>query len=335
MPLTFKADKAGISRSARRAVAVARMFGAPLRVSYAELRAGIERVKVSQKALYTLANSLNRIAIAVASLFLVGATARSPTLDPEYVLVTVVGISFFFAGVVALKVADRESDTWIAREKDGPAFVACVNALSACGRCAQGRTGILEVEWHVAELARELGAFASNGGRFSNVGRKQDMSRHVAQVQKELLMMTGKLLEEGPAALSDVVERLAMVLDRMWEQRWLRLLDGLDCNEDESVSTTEREPQDKRDAWIVLGGALAAAIGLAVSGSAGVPLSAAVPAALVLMLGPATLWGSRRLGSSPSGLLQAMSGAFDGAASAGGANPTQAPPSQGSQGGTS
>jgi hypothetical protein len=164
----------------------------------------------------------------------------------------------------------------------------------------------LDIEAAISDLCNELADFANTNQVLNKPPRQQEVARHVDRVQEELRSASGRILSGGLEEIPGLVRSVGTILERTIERRWLCLLDLPSTGSPPPPAHTSHRENGKRDALIVMGGSLAAAIGLGVANTAGVPLSAAVPATLVFLLGPATLWGSRRLGVSPRGLLDSV-----------------------------
>ncbi|MEU6420223.1 hypothetical protein [Streptomyces spiralis] len=203
------------------------------------------------------------------------------------------------------------------------AIRSCFLILSECGDMHRGSVKPLEVDNDVSLLCRELGDFVTSTDMFPDPGRRASVVHHVGAVQRAVMESSQKLLAEGKAGIPDLVRTIGTLLDSLVEQRWLNLLDIPGAPASYSVTRSPQNEPNRRDAWIVIGGSVAAAVGLGVAATVGVPLGAAIPAALVFLLGPATLWGSRRLGMSPQRLLESVRTPITEASQGGGAPPRQ------------
>lgn len=318
IPFRFGRDERVAEYRARVAEAVSQSVGAPLSVPYVKVRSAAVSAHSSSLALEALVPVLI-MAVGLGTTVLVAkywpdfSLGKVPiTADAAYSVSKVIGC--LVAGIGSVRVTGTYSRKWVMRNSDVDAVWACLGALQACHYYAAGNADGRVVEHAVARLCSELQYFAVVGGGFADPHKQRAFARHVMQVRKELFDSTDRIFIDGVTANSGVVERLAIIASRMCEQRWLRLMDVVDA--DVVASSAAETRGDRRDTWIVLGGSLAAAIGLGAAAAAGVPLMAAVPAALVLILGPATLWGSSRLNMSPSGLLRSMSGSLSNSAQA-------------------
>ncbi|MEU5077462.1 hypothetical protein AB0G76_38805 [Streptomyces asoensis] len=157
----------------------------------------------------------------------------------------------------------------------------------------------------IDELRAELGKF-SKFGRLSGQGEiSLSIRRHVHAVQQELDKCSEAILRDGRVAVSGVVIVLSQVLDGLIQDRWLNLL-PVNSSSDGVGEVDADTKNERRDSWIIIGGSLIAAVSLGIVTSVGVPLAAGIPAALVFLVGPATLWGSRRLGATPRGMLDSV-----------------------------
>ena len=304
----YETSKHAVNRDVRKAVAVARIFGHPLRISYAQLCSEVMRVRSVNFAVIVWSSITTLGSFVAGSICVVYIVSHSPVLSPGYFYSTSKAVALGVCFYLTYRVADRESVRWQWATWDLDCLDECVAILIACGECRRGVGGILDVDRHVTNLCGCLGSFAMDGGGFRSLGKREALSWHLRQVQDDLLKSTDVLLQEGEISLEGVVERAATILDRICEQRWLRLLDLPETTDSDLASTPVAETRGGRDTWVVLGGSLAAAVVLGASGAVGLPLGTAVPAALVLALGPAAVWGSNRLNMSPRGLLHSMSG---------------------------
>ncbi|MBQ0847456.1 hypothetical protein J8N05_04340 [Streptomyces sp. BH-SS-21] len=195
---------------------------------------------------------------------------------------------------------------WRKQEADAQALLTCVSVLYLCGEMLMGRAKALTVDRFNSILCQNLGDFASDSPEFPDTERRLEVLRHVSGVQQVLMKSSGRLLIDGSEGVPGLVRELESLLDGLLEQRWLNLLDVSSVTSAESVTQSSQGEIDRRDIWIVVGGSSVAAIGLGVAAGIGVPLAAAVPAALVFLLGPAALWGSKRLGVSPRHVLDSV-----------------------------
>ncbi|MFE0520783.1 hypothetical protein [Streptomyces sp. NPDC058954] len=306
----FPIDERKVGVDARKASAVSRFYGASIGVPQAKFRSELANS-------VRLIESLDLAAITSWVIFYLAGAFGGLYLWPDISLKKVDAswnllyeisrsAAVFFAGAVACRKAFFASKKWPYIYSDYYVIRSCALALEECHACTRGNSTILAVEKAVGRLSSDLGDFANAGGRFSDRQKSENLSRHVAQVQDELRRVTDVLLKEGSAGLSGVVECLSTLASRACEQRWFCLLDLPEPGDEGSPAST-RSSQDRRDAWIVVGGAVAAAALLGVSSVAGLPFTATGPAALVLAIAPAVAWGSNSLKVSPAGLLRSVS----------------------------
>ncbi|MGW3493963.1 hypothetical protein [Streptomyces sp. NPDC001020] len=315
-------DEEFIKRRSRQAVAVCRAYGSPLRTPLKEIRDEYRQARIRRDALstFTLFGSLTAPALFLAIAALAALTLDTPRgMSQETVKVA----SKLFAALLAIAViqfrfADLSSQ-WRRQNSDAEAIASCVFILYLL---THRRVDPLDIEDAVDDLCDELSDFANSNTVLNNSARQAEVSRHVGQVQQELRCVSGKILSGGVAEIPGLVRSVGTVLERVIEQRWLCLLDLPDTAGVSPSARASHLPDWKSDAWIVVGGSLAAAIGLGVATMSGVPLSAAVPATLVFLLGPAALWGSRRLGVSPRGLLDSVKASVEGSGRSGSQQPS-------------
>ncbi|MFF9601170.1 hypothetical protein ACF1GY_02705 [Streptomyces sp. NPDC014684] len=309
LPLKVRVDEGFIRRRVRRAVAVSRANGTPLTVSQQNISHHFRRARVTYDGIKSLTSSLPLLA----QLLLVGFTGYHLYKSGDHKGFTpenLYNLSLIFGALLSWLAFSyrilRAREEWRRKTADQEALRSCIYVLHLCGEVVRGKAKILEVEEAVMTLCGELGDFSSNSPALSDPRRKENVAAHISLVQQELIESSGVLLSEGFSGLARLIERVGTLLGRLIEQRWLCLLDLPAGVSTEGVTLSPEEQVDRRDAWIVIAGSMLAAIGLGASVSMGVPLVAAVPAALVFLLGPATLWGSKRLGVSPRDFLASV-----------------------------
>ncbi|MFJ5058532.1 hypothetical protein ACIP96_03830 [Streptomyces nigra] len=309
LPFKVRVDDAFINRRIRQAVAVCRFNGTPLSLSQVDLVKSLRQANVVFRGMNSLAaNILLLVQLAaggfVAYLFYKHGVdrgwSRENLVKNSQGITVMISLFLVTAQLVFFK---RE---WRRKTADQEAIRSCFYILYLCGKVARGKAKILDVEEAVVELCGELRDFASSAPSFSSQQRKGDVAAHVSHVQQELMRVSGSLLAEGLSGLAKVAEQVGVLTERLIAQRWLCLLDLPGEGVAEPVSPLPDGKVDRKDAWIVLGGSMLAALGLGAAVSMGVPLVAAAPAALVFLLGPATLWGSKRLGISPRNVLDSV-----------------------------
>jgi hypothetical protein len=200
------------------------------------------------------------------------------------------------------------SRTWRRKVSDLEAFATCLSILRRCGEKHKGSYGggALSIDLEVSSLCRQLGDFAASPAFSMDAERRSSVAHHVAEVQRVLMEASAGVLTNGKDGLADLVAKVAELADNLYEERWLRLLEIPDAADLDAVTQNVDNSVGKRDAWIVIAGSLVAAVGIGAAAVLGVPVAAAVPAALIFLLGPATIWGSRRLGMSPKNLLESL-----------------------------
>ncbi|MFC7906603.1 hypothetical protein [Streptomyces nigra] len=204
--------------------------------------------------------------------------------------------------VVNYRLAERK---WMSSAADLLAARQCFAVLASLEEVVRGRGRILVCCNKIDELCTELGKFAASAQFSQRTGVSVSVRRHVNSVQQELIKGSESLLRDGVTAVPAMVSLLSQLLDGLAQERWLRLVEistaGDNVDLPEVDATVER-----RDAWIVIFGALVAAVGLGLVTAFGLPLAAGVPAALVFLVGPAAIWGSRRLGVTPRGMMDSI-----------------------------
>ncbi|MFF7369446.1 hypothetical protein [Streptomyces tricolor] len=298
-----------LRRQVRRALAVSRMYNNPLQIPHKVLLEEVRRAATSCSAL----DLLGAVLWALVTVVMLGlvmyrmATMQDhPKLTPADVENIAIILGFLSAGSIAASLVRCSSRDWMRKIADLAAIVQCCDILDLCGRVATGREALLRLEEHCDALCVDIGDFAVSSKVFLNSMRRDSVLRHVALVQQEVMSRSGAVLRDGPTALPGLIQVIGTLLERLIEQRWLGLLDVTATGEAESIARSSVHRNGKRDAWIVIVGSLAAAIAAGAAVAVGLPLTAAIPSALIFLLGPAMLWGSRRLGVSPRIVLDSI-----------------------------
>ncbi|WP_399093171.1 hypothetical protein ACGH2B_23210 [Streptomyces sp. BBFR2] len=197
----------------------------------------------------------------------------------------------------------------IVREESArTAFYHCCRCLADCRRAREGKISLLQFDAQIHRFGRVLVRFGRPGPEWVSPERRRQLAEHTARLAAALDAGSARVLEEGDEALSELARLLARVLERLAQERWLALLDESELPAYQPPSAEDEEAEIRQaDSRVVLVGATAAAVLVGVMISLGVPAGAVVPAALIFLLGPATIWGSKKLGS-PRQLLDAMRG---------------------------
>ncbi|MGW2340602.1 hypothetical protein [Streptomyces sp. NPDC001661] len=208
----------------------------------------------------------------------------------------------------------------------------CFLVLEEIYSILRGSGSYLALDEKVSKFCRELTDFTRIKWQTADPERFSAISLHVTAVQGEIRKASGRVLKDGKIGLPEVAGIHMTVLERLIDERWLSLLDVEDA---EAPAPGLVEPsdirQERRAAWIVILGATAGAAALGFATAAGIPLTVSVPAALVFLLGPATLWGGRRLGMGSRDLMESLKGSFS-ASGQQGAAPSQPPSGSGNGG---
>ncbi|MEU9780682.1 hypothetical protein AB0H92_06825 [Streptomyces phaeochromogenes] len=256
------------------------------------------------------------ISVSVVSGYFVVRAPNDPGFTPADLSRFTFLIAILVAHAISLAVFQHEIRVWDQKMADITAICLCFVVLSHCWKLARGKEGVLATEYYSSVLRARLGDFATTSDSFIGSERKASVLRHVASVQKDLTMRSGSVLSDGVSAIPDAAKAIILLLERLVEERWLGLLDLPDTLESEQVIQSSVERTSRRDGFIVIGGSAAAALMVGVAGATGLPVTAAIPAALIFLLGPAMLWGGRRLGMSPKVVLGSMANSMTGAGAA-------------------
>lgn len=309
VPIRVSPDTQFNERRVRRAVAVCRAFGGPVGFSYRRLFCEYSKASRSCRALWQFVRvrmwvlALSLVSISVYAL-LRGDGGSKITSER----INLYGLGYgcgLFACLAVWRVL-QAGKKWRRQNSDAEALRTCLRVLYLCGELHVGRVKALRVDREIADLCREIGDFVTSSDMFPDPGRRSAVLHHTSAVQTVLMDTSQTLLNSGKSGIPDLVEVIRTVLENLMDERWLNLLDASAVTTQESVTQSPDGVLRRRDVWIVIGGSAAAAIGLGAAASLGVPLVAAVPAALIFLLGPATLWGSSRLGMSPRQLLESV-----------------------------
>ncbi|MGW1894038.1 hypothetical protein ACWCP6_27870 [Streptomyces sp. NPDC002004] len=233
--------------------------------------------------------------ILLLALYLFGSPGTRPSLLYYACLLATVWYSAGSLGaLLAWQTAQR---FWTRLAGDHRAVRWCAFVLHDALLVAYGRDDAVRgVNAGVSEICRVLEEYAAQDAAFPAEGQRQAVSAHVMQVRRALVAAANGLLRDGRDALPGLVRTVSTLLDRLVAERWLALLDleepsaAADADDLASGPTEER-----RDRLVVLAGSMLAAGGLATAAAFGVPLGAAVPGALVFLLGPAMMWGGKGL----------------------------------------
>jgi hypothetical protein len=302
-----RVDEGLCRRQARRMLAVVRYHGHPMGLTTAELAAALRHATRVQRTVRSTTNAVSLGAgipvVAAFGAVVWAMVAQAATYDIAVLMVTLVAV-YMCGAAVALQ-ASRQSKDWARFVADDAAAVTCRQLLLEFADFARNDGSPVYVEYLAGRLCRELGDFVSTERNFPDKERSKQLKAHVAAVQQELHALTNGVLREGAGAVPAFAGAMSVLTERLVQERWLRLLDVADVAEDPvRTETATQQEAAKRDGWIVVGGSLTAALGLGAAATLGIPLAAAVPAAVVFLLGPATLWGSKNLGWSPRDLLR-------------------------------
>ncbi|MFJ3758589.1 hypothetical protein [Streptomyces sp. NPDC090080] len=191
----------------------------------------------------------------------------------------------------------------LGREGHRIAFYECCFSVYRCLKAYRGEESLLVLDRRNKRLGTWLVRFGAHGAGEFSPRRQQQLREHTARVSAALDAYNERILREGVDAIPELVGILFVILNRMAQGQWLNLMDDGDLPPYIPPTAEEIDSETRRaDAAIVVGGATVAAVFTGVAISLGVPASAVVPAALIFLLGPATLWGSKKLGNPKEAL---------------------------------
>ncbi|MCC9158400.1 hypothetical protein LZP81_29700 [Streptomyces parvulus] len=293
--------KSALRDNPRKAVTAARYFEVRIALQLREVQQNYRlQAKVREKVRgWALTCSTISIVLLELSLFSLAAIQED---DPWRMAPISVGgfisfLIFFFTTRSAALVLMRE-------EGFGWAYVLAVRCLALCADLPRGRSTPLALDQEASALSKALGNFALVGYPGMTDQRKKDVQQHVLQVQQALHFASAEVLKRGAPACKEFAQIIGVLVARLAEQRWQSLLDGDQLVENDAALAHSIPEGRRKDAWIVIVGASVAAIFVVVATSLGVPPTATVPAALVFLIGPAALWGSKSLGFNHRSLMR-------------------------------
>ncbi|WP_215455779.1 hypothetical protein [Streptomyces sp. ATCC 21386] len=293
--------KSALQGNPRKAVAAARYFEVRPTLNLQE----VQRLYKSQaKArdrvmIWVQGSALFSVILLEFSLFSLSAVEES---DPWGMAPISIGgfisflIFFFMTRSASLVFMREEGFAW--------AYVLAVRCLALCAELPRGRSTPLVLDQEVAVLSKALGSFALAGYPGMTDQRKKDVQQHVLQVQQALHSASAEVLKRGAPACQELAQIVGVLVARLAEQRWQGLLDEDQLVVNDAVLAHSIPESRRKDAWIVIVGASVAAAFVVIATSLGVPPTATVPAALVFLIGPAALWGSKSLGFSHRSLMR-------------------------------
>lgn len=197
-------------------------------------------------------------------------------------------------------------------------LVADIGAIRRCFvvfeevyQIVKGSGSVLILDDLDRKFREELSSFARAKWGSAPQGEYRNVTLHITAVQDELRRATDDVLTRGAEALPQFVRVHKCVLDRLIDERWLALLDIPDSAEPSpSLVDPVDTKRDRRDSWIIILGAAAAALVIALGATIGVQPAVSIPAALVFLMGPATLWGSKRLGIGPKDFMGSLRNSY-------------------------
>jgi hypothetical protein len=293
--------KSALRENPRKAVAAARYFEVRATLQFREVQQTYQvQAKVREKIRgWSLGFAAISTVLLELSLFSLTAIEEG---DPWRLAPISIGgfisflIFFFTTRSAALMLMSEEGFGW--------AYVLAVRCLALCAELPRGRSTPLALDQEAAVLSKALGSFALVGYPGMTDQRKKDVQQHVLQVQQALHLASAEVLKRGAPACKEFAQIVGVLVARLAEQRWQSLLDEDQLVKNDAVLAHSIPEGRRKDAWIVIGGASIAAVFVAVATSLGVPPTATVPAALVFLIGPAALWGSKSLGFNHRSLMR-------------------------------
>ncbi|MET7746729.1 hypothetical protein [Streptomyces sp. NPDC005385] len=303
---------------ARSAFEVTTHHGADLGVPQHDLETALDMAMTSERSLQAREESTFLLTFFIPILIpgIPFAIVNPPLPSaPESALVVSVGGFVAFATIMLTTVTiARKFQAWKKANGDHGSLTAAVELVNYLGKGESREINSLAVEDQMRGICQRLCEFAATSPHFSSPDRRREIESHVLAVQKRLFDHAGAFFKDGADHTGATIADLATLIGRIVHGRWLRLLD---IEDGEAADVTTPAAADSHDAWLVVGSSAFAAVALASAVSLGVPVSAAVPGAVVLLLGPAAVWG-KNLGITPRGLFESTKAALAGPAEAAG-----------------
>ncbi|MFJ8798545.1 hypothetical protein [Streptomyces sp. NPDC102487] len=291
------------SGAAQRAMKVFAHHRADPGVPEEAITAGLDMALSSEKALHSREHSTFLITLALPLIPSVPLAIVNPSIPKETGPTLVVAGAMFTAFIVNMLVAFhglRRFQGWKKENGDHVSLILTIGLINYLNKGEARSINSLAIEDQVAAICQKLGDFVATSPHLTAPDRRRQIESHVLAVQKRLSGHAAGFFRDGADHTQDAITDLATLLGRLVQGRWLRLLDIAD---DETADVTTSASAENHDAWLVAGSSAFAAVALASAVTLGVPVSAAAPGAVFLLLGPAALWG-RNLGVTPRGLLE-------------------------------
>ncbi|MFJ8022131.1 hypothetical protein [Streptomyces sp. NPDC096311] len=189
----------------------------------------------------------------------------------------------------------------------------CFVVFEEAYQIVKGSGSILSLDDLAKKFSDELSSFARAKWGSAPQEQYRNVTLHITAVQHELRKVTDDVLMRGTEALPQFVRVHKHVLDRLIDERWMSLLDVPNSTEPSpSLIDPVDTKRDRRDSWIIILGAAAAALVIALGAAVGVQPTVSIPAALVFLMGPAALWGSKRLGIGPRDFMGSLRSSYSG-----------------------
>lgn len=218
------------------------------------------------------------------------------------------GIALIVFGFSWWPLALRRYKSALAQESSRTAFYLCCRTLITCHSAAEGKASLLYLDRRMHYFTLSLVRFGKSGAPQLSPKRQQQLLEHASRVSVAFNSRSERFFIDGVNAIPDLVKSLTDVLERISDEKWLNLMDETELVAYQPPSTEELEEEVRRaDGKVILLGATTAAILVGVLISLGVPAGAVVPGALIFLLGPATVWGSKKVGN-PREMLDAFKG---------------------------
>jgi len=309
IPVVVGVHERQVRKLFRSACAANRVYGPQLETTRKELMKEIRHALGIRASLFLMQRVVTGFMFIAVTVFTVIFIIHVPN-DPGFTARDLSVLSFAAGTLTAVAlfmlVYGRGIRQWYREASDAAAIELCADILSLIWVITRGGRGVLDVGYRCSLLRQRLGDFAEYSGYFFEAETRKGVLRHVAAVQKELATHSDKVMKEGEAALPGMVEMVSVILDRLIAQRWLGLLDVATLDDGTEVVQSSVETDSKRDGLILIGGSAVAAFVVGIGAAMGAPVAALMPVATMFMLGPAMMWGGRKIGVSPRIFLDSM-----------------------------
>lgn len=290
-------EEARIARTIlRRSIAVSRYYGASFTVERDALKIAYIRARKSEHwfRLHSRLLPLPFAVLPAVPFIFSGRRFGSDFHGARDFFPFLASILLMFTSAFLMWYVGKRVDRWYGMAANLSAVGHCFLILAVSANLIRGYGSPLDIDRLVSRLCRNLHNYARVDSVLSREGRADSVRAHLAAVEADLQKKSGAVLESGWTALPELIAATVTVLDRLIQERWLNILDVASSEVSSQVPPSD-EDLDRRDVRFVISGAIFAAMALAGTAAAGLPLAVGAPVAAALSVGPVALWGRGRV----------------------------------------